>query len=329
MPRQVGSGFLSVAVLLCLNSVEATRLARKGKVQCPFGASNQCHCHCNIAPPLVPIMPPGMTPGMMSMVEPMPAGLMPPALAAAPLPPLPPPPPPPVPPPPPAPELPAAAKALPPVPMMSPLTPDDLPTLGPPPLSTTPGAPEPPLWPWTYHKLLHEAMYPTLAPGEAEYKSKIQAIKAQQEVANQLAAGTGMADAAVAEQLKHQVVTEGTQIGTMRVAQTAMQQQMHAYYPHLVAAPVHPYYQHLVQPYTPPPPAAYPWTAATAPAMSPAFAPGPAPGPAPGAGPAPSPAPGGAALVQTEVKEAKSRRLRAGQSFRRDQEGQSCDCLVR
>lgn len=170
-------------------------------------------------------------------------------------------------------------------------------------------------------------MFPTLAPGEAEYKSKIQAIQAQQEVVNQLAAGTGMADAAVGEQLKHQVVTQGTQIGTMKVAQTAQQQQMHAYYPHVIAAPVHPYMRHLVRPYTPP--AAYPVFAA--PAMAPGFAPGPAPGPAPmpgGTPGAPSPAPG-AALVQTELKELKSRRLRAGQSFRRDQEGQSCDCLAR
>eukprot|EP00930_Biecheleria_cincta_P067683 TRINITY_DN5444_c0_g1_i1.p1 TRINITY_DN5444_c0_g1~~TRINITY_DN5444_c0_g1_i1.p1 ORF type:complete len:245 (-),score=63.48 TRINITY_DN5444_c0_g1_i1:142-876(-) len=244
---------------------------------------------------------------------------------------MPPPPPPPLPPPPPAPELPAAAaKALPPVPMLSPMTPADLPTLGPPPGSTTPLAPEPPMWPWTYHKLLHEAMYPTLAPGEAEYKSKVKAIQAQQEVANQLAAGTGMADAAVGEQLKHQVVTQGTQIGSMKVAQTAQQQQMHAYYPHLVPAPVHPYYKHLQQqqrPYTPP--AAHPAVAAQV--LAPGTAPGPAPGPAamPGGAPgAPSPAPG-AALVQADVKEAKSRRLRARQSFRREQEGQSCDCLVR
>lgn len=151
--------------------------------------------------------------------------------------------------------------------------------------------------PWTYHSLLHQAMFPTLPPGKAEYdrlvaeheyQAKIAAAK--QKAFEKQIIGTAMADEAVTEDTKLKIVEEGNKLGKMLVMQEKIKQQAQAMLPPAVkqqmeALKQQQQWMEYCKMYgcpgngLPPAPAPAPAPAGYLPG-SPAVAPGPAPGPA-------------------------------------------------
>jgi len=148
--------------------------------------------------------------------------------------------------------------------------------------------------PWTYHSLLHQAMFPTPPPGKADYdrlvaehEYQVKIAAAKQKAFEKQIIGTAMADEAVTEDTKLKIVEEGNKLGEMLVMQEKIKQQAQAMLPPAVkqqmaalkqqqqlAAYCKMYGCPVVAPPAPAPaPAGYL-------AGSPAVAPGPAPGPA-------------------------------------------------